>query len=292
MANLLSAHRDLANPAAPRRDGRAVGRAPTCRQSPGKTAVEMFEARGRRRDQGAVDRLHEPGAVDAGPGHGARARSSAPSSWSCRRRSRTTATCAFADLLLPATTWGEKDGTVTNSERRISRVRAGGAGAGRGARTTGRSRSTSRGGWKHVAARGRARADAVSLRATRAKRSGTSTANPRAAATSTSPGCATRCSTRAAAAMAVARQAQRRAARACTRTASSPPPTAAPASPTCRYVPRGRAARRALSVLAHHRPPARPMARHEPHRHAGPAVRPRRRAGDADASAGHGAPRA
>jgi assimilatory nitrate reductase catalytic subunit len=35
-----------------------------------------------------------------------------------------TATCAFADLLLPATTWGEKEGTVTNSERRISRVRA------------------------------------------------------------------------------------------------------------------------------------------------------------------------
>jgi assimilatory nitrate reductase catalytic subunit len=34
------------------------------------------------------------------------------------------ATCDFADLLLPATTWGEKDGTVTNSERRISRVRA------------------------------------------------------------------------------------------------------------------------------------------------------------------------
>jgi assimilatory nitrate reductase catalytic subunit len=36
----------------------------------------------------------------------------------------TTATCAYADLLLPATTWGEKEGTVTNSERRISRVRA------------------------------------------------------------------------------------------------------------------------------------------------------------------------
>jgi assimilatory nitrate reductase catalytic subunit len=35
----------------------------------------------------------------------------------------TTATCEFADLLLPATTWGEKTGTVTNSERRISRVR-------------------------------------------------------------------------------------------------------------------------------------------------------------------------
>ncbi|RVT86504.1 nitrate reductase [Inhella crocodyli] len=35
-----------------------------------------------------------------------------------------TATAAFADLQLPAATWGEKEGTVTNSERRISRVRA------------------------------------------------------------------------------------------------------------------------------------------------------------------------
>jgi assimilatory nitrate reductase catalytic subunit len=35
-----------------------------------------------------------------------------------------TDTAAFADLLLPAAGWGEKEGTVTNSERRISRVRA------------------------------------------------------------------------------------------------------------------------------------------------------------------------
>jgi assimilatory nitrate reductase catalytic subunit len=35
----------------------------------------------------------------------------------------TTETAAFADLLLPAASWGEKDGTVTNSERRISHVR-------------------------------------------------------------------------------------------------------------------------------------------------------------------------
>lgn len=33
-------------------------------------------------------------------------------------------TAAFADILLPAQGWGEKDGTVTNSERRISRQRA------------------------------------------------------------------------------------------------------------------------------------------------------------------------
>jgi assimilatory nitrate reductase catalytic subunit len=35
-----------------------------------------------------------------------------------------TDTNAFADVLLPALGWGEKDGTVTNSERRISRQRA------------------------------------------------------------------------------------------------------------------------------------------------------------------------
>ncbi|SFL96952.1 nitrate reductase [Marinobacter zhejiangensis] len=34
-----------------------------------------------------------------------------------------TDTTAYADILLPATGWGEKDGTVTNSERRISRQR-------------------------------------------------------------------------------------------------------------------------------------------------------------------------
>ena len=35
----------------------------------------------------------------------------------------TTETCRFADLLLPAASWGEKEGTVTNSERRVSHVR-------------------------------------------------------------------------------------------------------------------------------------------------------------------------
>ncbi len=37
---------------------------------------------------------------------------------------RDTDTTRHADILLPAATWGEKDGTVTNSERRISRQRA------------------------------------------------------------------------------------------------------------------------------------------------------------------------
>lgn len=37
---------------------------------------------------------------------------------------RETDTTPYADVLLPALAWGEKDGTVTNSERRISRQRA------------------------------------------------------------------------------------------------------------------------------------------------------------------------
>src|SRR5690606_41995264 len=35
-----------------------------------------------------------------------------------------TETLSYADIVLPAATWPEKSGTVTNSERRISRVRA------------------------------------------------------------------------------------------------------------------------------------------------------------------------
>lgn len=50
----------------------------------------------------------------------------------------------------------------------------------------------------------------------------------------------------------------------------------------------GRAARWALPVLAQHRPPARPAARHEPHWHHGPPVWPCARAGDRTACARHG----
>ena len=50
---------------------------------------------------------------------------------------RNTDTAAYADILLPATTWGEKEGTVTNSERRITRVRAAVDRPGRDARRLG-----------------------------------------------------------------------------------------------------------------------------------------------------------
>ena len=89
---------------------------------PGKTAVEMFEA-------AAAGEIKALWIACTNPAQ------SMPDQATVRRALErcefvvvqeafaTTATCAYADLLLPATTWGEKDGTVTNSERRISRVR-------------------------------------------------------------------------------------------------------------------------------------------------------------------------
>jgi len=69
MANLLSAHRDLANPAhreevAPCGRGRGAGPARADRGGDVRSG-------GTGRDQGLVDRLHQPGPVLARPGHGA-----------------------------------------------------------------------------------------------------------------------------------------------------------------------------------------------------------------------------
>ena len=142
----------------------------------------------------------------------------------------TTATCAYADLLLPATTWGEKDGTVTNSERRISRVRA-------AVPPPGQARHD----WSIVVdVRAPARNAAASrparrcFRTRRPNRSGTSIANRRADATSTSPASTGACWSRRRS-NGPTRQAPPVAARVSTPTASSRPPTAARASPTWRY---------------------------------------------------------
>jgi assimilatory nitrate reductase catalytic subunit len=121
MANLLSAHRDLGNP-----DHRAEVAAhwgvASVPEKPGKTAVEMFQAAA----DGEIKALWIACTNPA---------QSMPDQATVRRALQrvelvvvqeafaTTATCEYADVLLPATTWGEKTGTVTNSERRISRVR-------------------------------------------------------------------------------------------------------------------------------------------------------------------------
>ena len=122
MANLLSAHRDLANPAH-RAEVAALWGVPDVPAKPGKTAVEMFQA-------AADGEIRALWIACTNPAQ------SMPDQATVRRALERaefvvvqeafagTATCRFADLLLPATTWGEKEGTVTNSERRISRVRA------------------------------------------------------------------------------------------------------------------------------------------------------------------------
>ena len=97
---------------------------PTVPATPGKTAVELFDAMQRGEIKAVWIACTNP--AQSMPDHGARARGarSAPNSSCCRRPIATPKPRAYADLLLPATTWGEKEGTVTNSERRISRVRA------------------------------------------------------------------------------------------------------------------------------------------------------------------------
>ncbi|MDP3172334.1 MAG: nitrate reductase, partial [Polaromonas sp.] len=121
LANLLSAHRDLANPQH-RAEVAALWGIPSVPDQPGKTAVEMFQAAA----DGEIKALWITCTNPA---------QSMPDQATVRRALQraelvvvqeafsTPATCDYADLLLPATTWGEKTGTVTNSERRISRVR-------------------------------------------------------------------------------------------------------------------------------------------------------------------------
>ncbi|MDB5884726.1 MAG: assimilatory nitrate reductase alpha subunit apoprotein [Polaromonas sp.] len=121
MANLMSGHRDLAN-ASHRAEVAALWGVASVPAAPGKTAVEMFQAAADGESKALWIACTNPA-------------QSMPDQATVRRALEraelvvvqeafsTTATCAYADLLLPATTWGEKTGTVTNSERRISRVR-------------------------------------------------------------------------------------------------------------------------------------------------------------------------
>ncbi len=121
LANLLSAHRDMGN-AQHRAEVAALWGVPSVPDKPGKTAVEMFQAAA----DGEIKALWIACTNPA---------QSMPDQATVRRALQraefvvvqeafaTTATCAHADRLLPATPWGEKSGTVTNSDRRISRVR-------------------------------------------------------------------------------------------------------------------------------------------------------------------------
>ncbi|MDP9109634.1 MAG: molybdopterin-dependent oxidoreductase, partial [Pseudomonadota bacterium] len=122
MANLLSGHRDLSNPTHRAEVARLWG-VDAVPATPGKTAVEMFEAV----RSGEIKLLWIACTNPA---------QSMPDQQQVRQALEKaelvvlqeaylgTATAPYADVLLPAASWGEKEGTVTNSERRITRLAA------------------------------------------------------------------------------------------------------------------------------------------------------------------------
>jgi assimilatory nitrate reductase catalytic subunit len=122
MATLLPGHRDPGN-AAHRAEIARLWQVEALPETPGKTAIELFEAAARGEIKALWIACTNPA-------------QSLPEQALVRRALERcelvilqeafadTATAAYADVLLPAATWGEKEGTVTNSERRISRVRA------------------------------------------------------------------------------------------------------------------------------------------------------------------------
>lgn len=120
MANLLSGHRDLAN-ADHRAEVANLWGIESVPATPGKTAIEMFDAV----KDGSIKAIW---IACTNPAH------SMPDLNNVLKALNTaelvvvqdaysnTDTNQYADVLLPASTWGEKEGSVTNSERRITRV--------------------------------------------------------------------------------------------------------------------------------------------------------------------------
>ncbi|WMW80331.1 molybdopterin-dependent oxidoreductase [Undibacterium cyanobacteriorum] len=122
MANLLSGHRDLSN-AEDRAEVARLWNIDDVPAQAGSTAVDLFEGLHKGRIKIVWIVCTNP--AQSMP-HQVRIRQALERAELVivQEAYRTTATCDYADVLLPATTWGEKSGTVTNSERRISRVRA------------------------------------------------------------------------------------------------------------------------------------------------------------------------
>ena len=122
MATLLSAHRDLSDPAHRAEVARLWG-VDTVPATPGKTAVEMFEAAARGEIKALWIACTNP--AQSLPNQGLVRRALETAELVVLQEAyHNTETAAYADVLLPAATWPEKEGTMTNSERRISRVLA------------------------------------------------------------------------------------------------------------------------------------------------------------------------
>src|SRR6185312_14627487 len=122
MANMLAAHMELGNPEH-RSLVRQFWNSPRIAATPGLKAVELFEAMHAGRIKAVWIMATNPivSLPDADRAREALERCELVVVSDCIAATDTT---ALAHVLLPAAAWGEKDGTVTNSERRISRQRA------------------------------------------------------------------------------------------------------------------------------------------------------------------------
>ncbi|CAN1525314.1 BisC Anaerobic dehydrogenases, typically selenocysteine-containing [Rhabdaerophilaceae bacterium] len=121
LANMLAAHMNIEDPTA-RDRVRRFWNSPTIAQRPGLKAVDLFRAVG----EGSVKAIWIMGTnpVDSLPdADRVRAALKACPFVVVSEVVRKNDTTPFAHVLLPAEAWGEKSGTVTNSERRISRQR-------------------------------------------------------------------------------------------------------------------------------------------------------------------------
>jgi assimilatory nitrate reductase catalytic subunit len=120
MATLLPGHRSPAS-AAHREEMARYWGVHSLPETPGKTAVELFEALRTGRIKAVWIACTNP--AQSLPQQ-ARVREALDRAEFVvlQEAFGDTETAPYADLLLPAATWGEKDGTVTNSERRITRV--------------------------------------------------------------------------------------------------------------------------------------------------------------------------
>jgi assimilatory nitrate reductase catalytic subunit len=121
MANTLAAHMDF-DAVSRDRVARFWG-APNTARVPGLKAVDLFEAVHKGKVKAVWIMATNPAVSmpDAGRVREALAKCPLVIVSDCMAQ---TDTLAFAHVKLPALAWGEKDGTVTNSERRISRQRA------------------------------------------------------------------------------------------------------------------------------------------------------------------------
>ncbi len=122
MANLLSGHRDMSN-AEHRAEVAELWGIDRVPEIPGKTAVEMFNAVKDGDIKAIWIACTNPAHSMPDLNHVQKALQNAELVVVQDAFSNTD-TCQYADVLLPASTWGEKEGTVTNSERRITHVNA------------------------------------------------------------------------------------------------------------------------------------------------------------------------